>query len=73
MPVAPASGGKAVVDFIGDPQGAPRMPVVVSSTHELFGEAAVDALSRWRFQPPTRGGRPVAVRVTQEFVFPERS
>jgi TonB family protein len=72
-PVAPDSGGKAVVDFLVDEQGTPRMPVVLSSTHELFGEAAVDAISRWRFQPPTCGGRPVVVRVSQEFVFPGRS
>lgn len=62
-----------VVDFYVDEQGQPRMPVVVNGAHDHFAYAAVDALSRWRFTAPTRAGKPVTVRVRQEFVFPGRS
>lgn len=49
------------------------MPVVVSSPHEGLAQAAVDALTRWRFNAPTRSGKPVSVRVRQEFIFPANS
>jgi hypothetical protein len=32
--------------------------------------SCIQTLSTWRFAPPTRGGQPVAVRVTQVFAFP---
>jgi TonB family protein len=57
------------VDFIIDEMGRPRMPVVEASPHEAFAQAAIDALIQWRFSPPTRYGRPVAVQVKKEFVF----
>lgn len=63
------AGGRVLVDFYVDQEGRPRLPVIVSSTEELYAKAAVNALAQWRFQPPTRTGRPVAVRVQQEFVF----
>lgn len=71
-PSATPSGERnsVVVDFYVDEHGQPRMPVVINSTQELFAAAAVDALTRWRFNTPTRAGRPVSVRVRQEFVFP---
>jgi TonB family protein len=61
------------LDFYVDEKGQPRMPVVIDAAHQSFAEAAVDALSRWRFPAPTRGGKPVAVRVQQEFIFPGSS
>ena len=64
-----ALGGKAMLDFIIDENGKPRMPVVVSSTDDQFAIAAADALNQWRFTPPVRQGKPVAVQVRQEFVF----
>lgn len=78
-PRYPAQAGTAgrprtvLVDFYVDEKGQPRMPVVVDSSHENFSMAAVDALSRWRFTTPTRAGKPVAVRVRQQFIFPSRS
>lgn len=62
-----------LVDFYVDEKGQPRMPVVINSPHENYSLAAVDALSRWRFTTPTRAGKPVAVRVRQQFIFPHRS
>lgn len=60
---------RVVVDYLIDQQGRPRMPVVLEATRDGYAVAAVDALAQWRFSPPTRGGRPVAVQVRQEFVF----
>jgi TonB family protein len=64
-----AAEGRAVLDFIIDESGKPRMPVVLSSTDIDFATAAGAALSQWRFTPPSRGGQPVAVQVRQEFIF----
>lgn len=63
------AAGSVQIDFYIDGEGRPRMPVVLRSTRDEFALAAVDALLQWRFAPPTRQGRPVAVRVVQEFVF----
>lgn len=71
--IAPPAGGRVLVDFYVDAAGHPRLPVIVSATEELYAKAAVSALARWRFQPPTRTGQPVAVRVQEEFVFPGRT
>jgi TonB family protein len=65
--------GSATIDFYIDAEGRPRMPVIAAATHEAFGAAAVDALSQWRFTPPTHEGQPVLVRVRQEFVFRDKS
>jgi outer membrane biosynthesis protein TonB len=61
--------GRVLLDFYVDGTGRPRMPVVVDATDPLFAAAATQALELWRFNAPTRGGEPVAVRVEQEFVF----
>ncbi len=70
---AAAAARSVLVDFYVDETGQPRMPVVVSSAHDVLAQAAVGALNRWRFTTPTRAGRPVAVRVRQEFIFPANS
>ncbi|HYP16690.1 MAG TPA: TonB family protein [Opitutus sp.] len=70
---APIPGGRAVIEFIIDQKGQPRMPVLVSSPHPQFSNEAAAALAQWLFTPPTREGRPVAVKVRQEFVFPSDS
>jgi TonB family protein len=68
-----AAGGKAVIEFIIDADGRPRMPVLVSSPDAAFAAQAARALVQWQFTRPTRNGRPVAVPARQEFVFPARS
>jgi len=45
------------------------MPVVLKSTHDTFAQAAVVALSKWRFATPTAAGARCR-RVQQQFVFP---
>jgi len=68
----PSSPPTVVIDFYIDTEGRPRMPVVVSAAHEVYANAAIDALAQWRFAPPTRQGRPTIVRATQLFSFSER-
>ena len=63
------SAGRVVVDFYLDEEGRPRMPVILSSDDAAFSVAAVDALLRWRYSPPTRRGERVSVRVQQAFEF----
>lgn len=70
---AATAARSVLVDFYVDEKGQPRMPVVVSSPHEVLAQAAVGALNRWRFTAPTRAGKPVSVRVRQEFIFPGSS
>ncbi len=65
--------GKVSVDFYIDAEGRPRMPVVTRATHEAFAIAAVEALLQWKFAAPLHRGRPVAVRVVQEFVFSDET
>ena len=62
-------GGRATLDFIIDEKGQLRMPVLISATDNAYADAAAEALSQWKFTPPSRQGKPVAVHVQQEFVF----
>ncbi len=70
---ADLSAGRVLVDFYIDEEGRPRMPVVLDSDDTAFALSAVNALSLWRYTPPTRDGEPVAVRAQQQFVFTRRS
>ena len=72
-PDAKVAGGKVVLEFVVDETGHPRMPVLVSADDVEFGNRAADALTQWEFTTPTRRGKPVAVWVRQEFVFPRDS
>lgn len=65
-----ASGAvEVLVEFVVDEDGRARLPRVVKTTHESFGHAAASGVASWRFEPPTRGGRAVAVRVQVPFSF----
>lgn len=61
--IASGASGKADIEFIIDRDGRARLPRVLSATQPEFGWAAATAVSQWVFEPPTRGGEPVAVRV----------
>lgn len=64
---------KVTVTFYIDEQGRVRLPAVSRETTENAGEnfaaAAVDAVSKWQFEPPMSRGRPVLVAARQEFNF----
>jgi TonB family protein len=50
-------------------QGEPSAFRVVSGLNAEEDRTAVEALKKWRFQPGTKNGRPVNVRVTVEVEF----
>jgi TonB family protein len=54
--------GEALVEFFVDEDGCVQLPRVVSATEPEFGAAAAQAISEWRFAPPTQGGKPVIER-----------
>ncbi len=47
------------MDFIVDTNGDVRNAYAIRATAPQFGEAAVAAVSRWKFKPGIRNGRPV--------------
>lgn len=61
--------GRVTVYFFVDEQGNVRLPAVPAETHPYLSGIAVRAMRDWKFTPPTRDGRPVAVEVKQAFVF----
>jgi TonB family protein len=67
--IAQGLRGKVTVDFYVDETGAIRMPSVGASDHPLLAASVVQAVSEWRFTPPTRRGQPVLVRCQQVFNF----
>jgi TonB family protein len=69
----PTNEGRVTVDFYIDDEGRPRMPAVTQTDDEALNLPAVEALSQWRFLPPTRNGVPVLVRATQVFRFQRKT
>ena len=66
---AKSTTGQAEVEFIIDETGRARLPRIVRATEEVFGYAAMQAVSTWRFEPPKVGGKSAAVRVRVPFNF----
>jgi TonB family protein len=68
-----ASGikGAVAVDFVVDVNGHVQNPVVYNSNNPHFEDAALAAVSKWKFKPATRNGQPVnaAARVTVAFAL----
>lgn len=62
--------GTAVVMMRIDAKGVVTDATVVSANEPGFGEAAVAAAKQWTFQPATRDGQPIAIKVQQPFNFP---
>jgi TonB family protein len=61
--------GKVTVDFYIDETGVARMPSVSSHDNSELTALSIGALRQWKFEPPTRNGKPVLVRATQVFNF----
>jgi len=61
--------GKAVVVFTVRADGKVADASVVDADDVLFGEAAVDAILKWRYRPAQLHGAPVDCRMTLPFVF----
>lgn len=62
-------GGQVLVSFVVDREGIVRQARVVGSDAPEFEEAALRAVSRWRFEPGRKDGRTVAFRMTLPVVF----
>ena len=63
---------RVVLLFVVDEHGRVRRPVVQSSSDESFDEAALHAVSRWRFEPGRRNGKVVPTRLRVPIQFPHR-
>jgi TonB family protein len=61
--------GEVLLDFIVDPAGEVRNPIVVKSTHPDFESPAVEALLAWKFKPGLKAGRPVATHMMVPIEF----
>lgn len=61
--------GRAEISIIVDKDGNVRSPLVVTATRPEFGEAALAAVSQWKFTPGVKGGRKVNTRVAIPIVF----
>jgi len=56
--------GVCVISVIVDAQGNPQSPRVVRRLGMGLDDKALDAVSRYRFKPAKKDGKPVAVRMT---------
>jgi protein TonB len=61
--------GQVVVAFIVDSRGNVREAYSLKSSHREFEQAAVQAVSKWRFRPGKKGGRAVNTRMNVPIVF----
>jgi TonB family protein len=61
--------GKVVISFYIDEMGAVRMPSGSVREDDRLSGLAIEALRQWKFEPPTRSGRPVLVAAQQTFNF----
>ena len=61
--------GRAEVDITIKTDGTVADPELGMADHRAFGKAAMAAIRVWKFEPATRDGTPVEMRVTIPFVF----
>lgn len=61
--------GTVLVGLVVSSKGEPADVHVVKSLDKDIDQSAVDAVKQWHFDPATKDGQPVAVRVTVEIRF----
>jgi TonB family protein len=61
--------GNVTVHFYIDESGAVRLPSADLADDPVLTALAINAMSRWRFEPPKCRGAPVLVRADQLFKF----
>jgi TonB family protein len=61
--------GTVVLWLIVNSQGSPEQIKVKKLVGHGFDQSAVDAVSRWKFNPATKDGKPVAVAINVEVNF----
>lgn len=62
-------GGSAKVTISIAADGTVSDVAVAEASDPAFGEAAVAAAKQWKFEPATRDGEPIAIKVSQRFDF----
>jgi TonB family protein len=62
------SGG-VVLSLVVTPEGTVRDPKITSSLDKDLDQQALTTVSTWKFEPATKDGRPVAVRISVEVSF----
>lgn len=61
--------GRAVVQFVVNAAGRVEDPIVKSADHELFADAAVEAVMAWEFEPATKDGQAISRKVSLPIDF----
>lgn len=61
--------GEAQVAYIINEKGRTEQVQVATATDRQFGDAAVEAVKKWRFAPAKKDGRPARVLVTHRLKF----
>jgi protein TonB len=61
--------GSVLLWAVIDPEGRPRDLRIARSLGMGLDEKATEAVSKWRFSPALKDGRPVAVQISIEVVF----
>ena len=61
--------GEVTIEFTVSSEGAVKSPVIISSNNPAFDEPALRALLAWKFQPATRNGQPVELKLRVPIIF----
>ena len=61
--------GEATVAFIISAQGVPGQIQVTKATHRGFADAAAKSVTKWRFKPAIKDGKPVNCVMERPIVF----
>lgn len=67
-----ATPGRVVLIFIIDSKGRVKQPKVTSSSNPALEAVALRTVKKWRYQPPSRDGKPVRTRSRQQIDFPKQ-
>jgi len=61
--------GTVLIGLIVSSKGEPDAVHVIRSLEKDVDQSAVDAVKQWRFDPATKDGKPVAVRISVQIRF----
>ena len=61
--------GSVVLSIVVTPEGTVRDAKVTTSLDKDLDQQALNTVSTWKFEPATKDGKPVAVRIAVETTF----
>lgn len=61
--------GKVRVRFRINEDGAAADPSIAGTAHSVLAAYSMSSVLQWKFEPMTRGGKPVSMWLTYEFIF----